>query len=36
MVGNDDDIVDALFSFTHPITGSYFWYPPVKDGKVSL
>ncbi len=36
MLGKDDGIVDALFSFTRPITGSYFWCPPVIDGKVSI
>ena len=36
MVGADDGIVDALFSFTRPITGSYFWCPPVQDGKLNL
>jgi porphyrinogen peroxidase len=36
MVGKDDDIVDALFNFTQPITGSYFWCPPIKDGRLNL
>lgn len=36
MVGADDGIVDGLFSFTRPVTGSYFWCPPVKDGKLDL
>ena len=36
MVGEDDGIVDALFNFTHPITGSYFWCPPVKNGRLDL
>jgi len=25
-----------LFSFTRPVTGSYFWCPPVKDGRLDL
>jgi len=29
MAGEDDDITDALFRFTHPLTGAYFWCPPV-------
>ncbi len=33
---NDDGIIDGLFSFTRPITGSYFWCPPVTDGKINL
>lgn len=36
MLGNDDGIVDALFAFTRPVTGSYFWCPPVKDGMLDL
>jgi putative iron-dependent peroxidase len=36
MIGEEDGIVDGLFRFTHPDTGSYFWCPPVKDGKLDL
>ncbi|MCP3868368.1 MAG: Dyp-type peroxidase [Gammaproteobacteria bacterium] len=36
MVGETDGIVDALFKFTHPISGSYFWCPPTKDGGLDL
>ena len=36
MVGANDGIVDGLFAFTRPITGSYFWCPPVKDGRLDL
>ena len=36
MLGKDDGIVDALFSFTRPITGSYFWCPPMKNGAIDL
>lgn len=36
MVGLDDGVVDALFYFTQPVTGSYFWCPPVKDGQLDL
>ena len=36
MTGNEDGIVDALFSFTNPITGSYFWCPPVKDKQINF
>jgi porphyrinogen peroxidase len=31
MIGQDDGIVDGLFRFTHPISGSYFWCPPLND-----
>jgi len=37
MVGEDDGIRDALFDFTRPLTGSYFWCPPVKaSGRLDL
>ena len=34
MVGEDDGIVDGLFRFTRPITGAYFWCPPIGDGQL--
>lgn len=36
MVGLDDGIVDALFRFTRPVSGAYFWCPPVKGSKLQL
>jgi putative iron-dependent peroxidase len=36
MLGKEDGIQDALFSFTRPITGAYFWCPPVRDGHLDL
>lgn len=36
MAGNEDGIRDGLFSFTLPVSGAYFWCPPVKDGKLDL
>lgn len=36
MVGKDDGVVDALFSFTRPITGGYYWCPPIQDGQIKL
>jgi putative iron-dependent peroxidase len=36
MVGEEDGIVDGLFSFTRPLTGAFFWCPPMKDGKPDL
>ncbi|WP_373018476.1 Dyp-type peroxidase [Thiomicrorhabdus sp.] len=36
MVGQEDGITDALFTFTHPISGSYFWCPPMKGKRVDL
>lgn len=36
MVGAEDGIADALFRFTRPVTGSYFWCPPVRRGRIDL
>jgi putative iron-dependent peroxidase len=36
MVGAEDGITDGLFKFTRPISGSYFWCPPVKKGRLDL
>ena len=36
MVGLEDGVTDALFRFTRPVTGSYFWCPPLKDGRLDL
>ena len=36
MAGIDDGVTDALFRFTQPLTGAYFWCPPVRRGKVDF
>jgi putative iron-dependent peroxidase len=36
MVGHDDGIVDGLFSFSRPVTGGYYWCPPVTKGRLDL
>jgi putative iron-dependent peroxidase len=36
MTGQEDGILDGLFRFSHPVSGSYFWCPPVRDGKIDL
>lgn len=36
MVGAEDGIVDALFGFTQPVAGAYFWCPALRDGKLDL
>ena len=36
MAGLDDGIVDAIFSYSRPVTGAYFWCPPVKDDQLDL
>ncbi len=33
MLGLDDNVTDALFDFSRPLTGNYYWCPPVgKEG----
>jgi putative iron-dependent peroxidase len=36
MVGGEDGVSDGLFRFTRPISGAYFWCPPVVDGRLDL
>ncbi len=36
MVGLDDGIVDALFTFSRPLTGSYYWCPPIRGKHLDL
>jgi len=36
MLGINDGIKDSLFHFSHPLTGAYYWCPPMKDGKLDL
>lgn len=36
MTGAEDGIVDAIFDFTQPVSGAYFWCPPLRDGKLDL
>ena len=36
MVGAEDGIRDGLFQFTRALTGSYFWCPPLHNGKLDL
>lgn len=36
MVGLDDGIADALFGMSRPLTGAYFWCPPMRDGVLDL
>ena len=36
MAGKDDQIGDALFAFTRPLSGSYFWCPTVSTGNTDL
>ena len=36
MCGLEDGIVDALFRFTRPVGGAYFWCPPMHQGRLDL
>lgn len=36
MAGLEDGVVDALFAFSRPVNGGYYWCPPLKDGKLDL
>jgi putative iron-dependent peroxidase len=37
MVGAEDGISDALFRFTRPVSGAYFWCPPMSAaGRIDL
>lgn len=36
MAGHDDGIVDAMFGISQPVTGAYFWCPPMREGRLDL
>jgi putative iron-dependent peroxidase len=36
MLGLDDGATDALFRFTRPVTGGYYFCPPLRDGRLDL
>jgi putative iron-dependent peroxidase len=36
MLGLEDGVIDALFRFTRPLTGGYFWCPPVRGERLDL
>ncbi len=36
MVGHEDGIVDGLFTFSRPVTGGYYWCPPVESDRLDL
>jgi putative iron-dependent peroxidase len=36
MAGLEDGIPDALFRFSRPVSGGYYWCPPVRDGRLDL
>ena len=36
MSGAEDGVTDALFAFSEPVSGAYFWCPPVSEGLIDL
>ena len=36
MIGSEDGIVDALFAFTRPVSGAYYWCPALREGRLDL
>jgi len=36
MAGLDDGIADALFAFSRPVSGGYYWCPPLAAGRLDL
>lgn len=36
MLGLDDGVVDALFRFSEPLSGGYYFCPPQRDGRLDL
>jgi putative iron-dependent peroxidase len=36
MTGQEDGVIDGLFSFTRAVSGSYFWCPPVSGERLDL
>lgn len=36
MAGHEDGVVDAMFSISRPVTGAYFWCPPMRGSQLDL
>ena len=36
MLGKDDGVTDAIFRISQPVSGNYFWCPPVSGGRLDL
>lgn len=36
MAGLEDGMVDALFTFSRPLTGGYYWCPPISGDRLNL
>jgi len=36
MMGLEDGVVDGLFTFSRPVTGGYYWCPPIAGARLDL
>lgn len=36
MAGQDDGVTDAMFRISRPVSGAYFWCPPMRAGRLDL
>jgi porphyrinogen peroxidase len=36
MAGQEDGITDAIFRISKPVNGSYYWCPPMREGRLDL
>ena len=36
MAGEEDGVVDGLFQMMQPVTNSYYWCPPMRDGTLDF
>jgi putative iron-dependent peroxidase len=36
MAGHEDGITDAIFRISKPVTGAYYWCPPMRGGQLDL
>ncbi len=36
MAGHEDGVLDGLLAFTRPVTGGYYWCPPVDGSRLDL
>ncbi|HSI54206.1 MAG TPA: Dyp-type peroxidase [Ramlibacter sp.] len=36
MAGQEDGVTDAMFAISRPVSGAYFWCPPMRGGKLDL
>jgi putative iron-dependent peroxidase len=36
MTGHVDGIVDGLFQFSRPVSGGYYWCPPISGDRLDL